>query len=290
MIPASFDYLSPRTVSEALDLLQKTKGAKVLAGGQSLIPAMRFRLSTPEVLVDINGLKELAYLRDAGDHLAIGALTRERALEDSELVRAQYPLLHDTAQVIADPLVRNHATVGGNLAHADPANDHPATMLAYGARLIARGASGTREIPIDDFFVGLFENALKPGELLAEIRVPKPGPGSGGAYLKIERKVGDYATAAVAVQLTFAGGVVKAARIGLTNVNSVPQRAKKAEAALQGKAPDEAALEAAGKAAGMECDPSDDLRGKGDYKRDLVRVLVKRAVRVAVQRAQGGRP
>jgi len=289
MIPASFDYHSPKTLPEALELLRKTKGAKVLAGGQSLIPAMRFRLANPEVLVDINGLTELAYLQDRGDHLAIGALTRERALEDSELVRAGYPLLLDTARVIADPLVRNHATVGGNLAHADPANDHPATMLAYGARLVATGPQGTREIAIDDFFVGLFESSLRPGELLTEIRIPRPGPGSGGAYLKIERKVGDYAAAAVAVQLTLAGGAVKAVRVGLTNVNAVPSRARKAEAALLGQAPTEAVLEAAGRAAAAECDPSDDLRGKADYKRDLVRVLVKRAVTVAVKRAQGGR-
>jgi carbon-monoxide dehydrogenase medium subunit len=290
MIPASFDYHAPKTLPEALELLRKTKGAKILAGGQSLIPAMRFRLASPEVLVDINGLSgELAYLKDRGDHLAIGALTRERALEDPQLVKAGFTLLHDTAQVIADPLVRNQATVGGNLAHADPANDHPATMLAYGARLVATGPAGTREIAIDDFFVGLFESALRPGELLTEIRIPRPGPGSGGAYLKIERKVGDYAAAAVAVQLTVSGGAVKAVRLGLTNVNAVPQRARRAEAALLGKAPTDAVLEEAGRAAAAECDPSDDLRGKADYKRDLVRVLVKRAVKVAVQRAQGAR-
>ncbi len=289
MIPASFDYHAPTSIAEALALLKNTAGAKVLAGGQSLIPAMRFRLANPEVLVDLNGIKELTYLEDRGDHLAIGAMTRERALEDSAVVKSHFALLLDTARVIADPLVRNNATVGGNLAHADPANDHPATMLAYGATVVAQSPTGTRQIAIDDFFVGLFESSLKAGELLTEIRIPKPGAGAGGAYLKIERKVGDYATAAVAVQLTYSGGLVKAIRVGLTNVNAVPTRAKNAEAALLGKAPDEATLEAAGKAAAAECDPSDDLRGKADYKRDLVRTLVKRAVKIAVARAQGGK-
>jgi carbon-monoxide dehydrogenase medium subunit len=206
------------------------------------------------------------------------------------VVAASYPLLLDTAKVIADPLVRNKATVGGNLAHADPANDHPATMLAYGAQVVARGAAGTRTIAIDDLFVGLFETSLKPGEILTEIRIPKPGRSSGGAYLKIERKVGDYAVAAVAVQLELAGAAIQSIRIGLTNVSSVPMRAKNAEAALAGKQPTDGVLEAAGKAAAAECDPSADLRGQIDYKRDLVRVLTKRAVRRAIERAQGGRP
>jgi carbon-monoxide dehydrogenase medium subunit len=261
--------------------------AKVLAGGQSLIPAMRFRLATPEVLVDLRGLSELAYIEERGDHLAIGAMTREHALEVSPVVARSYPLLLDTARVIADPLVRNQATVWGNLAHADPANDHPATMLAYGATLVARAASGTRTIPIDDFFVGLFESSLRPGELLTEIRIPRPGPGSGGSYLKLERKVGDYAIAAVAVQVTVAGGEVTAARIGLTNVGPVPARARDAEAALIGQAPTEAVLEAAGRAAAAGCEPSADLRGQEDYKRDMVRILTRRAIARAVARARG---
>src|SRR5262249_3419895 len=163
----------------------------------------------------------------------------EHTLEDAPIVAASYPLLHDTAKVIADPVVRNRATVGGNLAHADPANDHPATMLAYDAKVIARGAKGTREIAIDDFFVGLFESSLNQGEILTEIRIPKPKPGSGGAYLKLERKVGDYAVAAVAVQLQLTGGKITAIRIGLTNVAPVPMRAKNAEAALVGTAGDD---------------------------------------------------
>jgi carbon-monoxide dehydrogenase medium subunit len=297
MIPASFDYHAPQTLDEAIALLGRFGDtAKILAGGQSLIPAMRFRLASPEVLVDINRIRDLAYIEERGDHLAIGAMTREHALEASPIIAEAYPLLLDTAKVIADPLVRNKATVGGNLAHADPANDHPATMLALGAQVIARGARGTRTIAIDDLFVGLFETSLHPGEILTEIRIPKPAAESGGAYLKIERKVGDYAVAAVAVQLELAGAAdptIRAIRIGLTNVSPIPMRAKAAEAALTGKRPTDDVLEAAGKAAASECAPSADLRGQVDYKRDLVRVLTKRALRRAILRAgraQGGRP
>src|SRR5262249_1504612 len=209
MMLACVEYHAEQAVDEAIVLVAGlVDGAKILAGCQSLLPAMLFRLASPEVLIDINRLRDLAYVEERGDHLAIGALTREHQLEESTLVARSYPLLLDTAKVVADPLVRNRATVGGNLAHADPAPAHPATRLAYHARIGARGAKGTRTIAIDDFFVGLFENSLQPGEVLTEIRIPKPGPGSGGAYLKLERKVGDYAVAAVAVQLQVTGGVV----------------------------------------------------------------------------------
>jgi carbon-monoxide dehydrogenase medium subunit len=290
MIPGSFEYHVPHTLDEAIALMAKLgDNAKILAGGQSLLPAMRFRLASPEALIDINRLRDLAYVEERGDYLAIGALTREHQLEESPLVARSYPLLLDTAKVVADPLVRNRATVGGNLAHSDPANDHPATMLAYDATIVARGPKGTRTIAIDDFFVGLFENGLQPGEVLTEIRIPRPAPGSGGAYLKLERKVGDYAVAAVAVQLQLAGDTVSRVRIGLTNVGPVPRRAENAEAALAGKVSTDDVVEAAGQAAAAECDPSADLRGGVDYKRDMVRVLTKRAVRRAVERARGAR-
>lgn len=289
MIPAAFDYHSPQSLDEALSLLKKHAGsAKILAGGQSLIPAMRFRLAVPSMLIDINRLDDLRYIEERGDHLAIGAMTLENSLEDSSIVRSSYPLLYDTAIVIADPLVRNMATVGGNIAHADPANDHPATMLAYGATVVAKGPNGERTIAIDDFFTGLFENALGEDEILTEIRIPKPGGNSGGAYVKVERKVGDYAISAAAVQLRLDGDTVKEARIGLTNVSAVPMRAKGAEAELVGKRAGDDVLEAAGKAAAAECDPSADLRGSADYKRDLTRVLVKRSIQKAVVRAKGG--
>ena len=287
MIPGSFDYHAPGSLEEAVALLAESGGdAKVLAGGQSLIPAMRFRLAAPAVLVDLNRLSDLAYLREEDGHLAIGALTREHQLDESSVVRRRFPLLADTARVVADPLVRNLATVGGNLAHADPANDHPATMLAYGAQVVAQGPRGRRTISVDDFFVDLFTSALAPDEVLVEIRVPTPGAGAGGAYLKVERKVGDYAISAVAVQLTLEGGTVRQARIGLTNVNPVPLRATDAETALVGQRPTPEVLEAAGRAAAAQCDPSADLRGSVEYKRDLTRVLTKRAIARAAARAE----
>ncbi len=289
MIPGSFEYHSPTSLNEAIALLgQHGDEAKILSGGQSLIPAMRFRLAQPGVLIDINGLPDLEYIREDGDRLVVGGLTRESALEGSELVQKRYPLLADTARVIADPLVRNMATIGGNLAHADPANDHPATMLAYGAEVVAHGPNGARIIAVDDFFVGLFESALNPDEILTEIRIPVPAAGSGGAYLKIERKVGDYAISAVAVQLQMDGDTVAKIRIGLTNVSPSPMRAPEAEQSLIGTSATDADLDAAGKAAAAACDPSADLRGSEEYKRDLTRVLTKRAVAKAIERATGG--
>lgn len=288
MIPGEFNYYSPTSLDEALALLrQHGDDAKILAGGQSLIPAMRFRLAAPKVLIDLNRVTGLSHITEVNGHLAIGALARESDVDESALVKQKYPLLADTARVIADPLVRNMATVGGNLAHADPANDHPATMLAYGAQVVAVGPGGQRTIPIDDFFVDLFENSLADDEILTEIRIPAPAAHSGGCYLKMERKVGDYAIAAVAVQLTLAGDTCAAVRIGLTNVSAVPMRAKGAEAALLGKSLTEDNIKAAGVAASQECEPSADLRGSEAYKRDMVRVLTARAIRTAVARAKG---
>jgi carbon-monoxide dehydrogenase medium subunit len=288
MIPGEFEYHSPSTLEGAVALLEKHGyDAKILAGGQSLIPAMRFRLALPEVLIDINGIEGLAYLKESNGHLAIGSMTREVELEESALVQSSYRMLADATRVIADPLVRNRATVGGNLAHADPANDHPAVMLAYGANIIAQGPDGSRTIAADDFFIDLFENAMKDNEILTEIRIPRPGPNSGETYLKMKRKVGDYAISAVAVQLTLDGETCTAARIALTNVSPVPMRSKNAEQALIGQAISAENVEAAGQAAAAECDPSPDLRGSVAYKRDLTRVLTKRAIQKAVQRAKG---
>ena len=288
MIPAQFDYHLPGSLEEAVALLEQLGDqAKILAGGHSLIPAMRFRLAMPENLVDINGITDLSYIREEGGWLAIGALTRESALEESSIVQDRYPLLADTALVIGDPLVRNLATVGGNLAHADPANDHPATMLAYGAEIVVHGPKGARTIPVDEFFTGLFETSMASNEILTEIRIPEPGPGSGGAYLKFERKVGDYAISAAAVQLTMDGDTCTNIRIGLTNVSPTPMRATAAEEVLTGQAVTEELIEAAGQAAAAESDPSPDLRGSVEYKKDLTRVMTKRAVRKAVERAKG---
>jgi aerobic carbon-monoxide dehydrogenase medium subunit len=290
MIPSEFEYHAPNSLDEALALLRQHAGtAKILAGGQSLIPAMRFRLAMPEVLVDIGRIAQLDYVKERNGYLAIGAMTRETTLEEHPLLAERYPLLLDTAKVVADPLVRQRATIGGNLAHADPANDHPATMLAYAAQVVVHGADGERVIGIDDFFTGMFESAIQPGEILTEIRIPSPGPGQGGAYVKFERKVGDYAVSGVAVQLRLKGDVCESIRIGLTNVNPTPIRALEAEARLTGQILSDDDLEAAGRLAASACDPSADLRGSAEYKRDLTRVVLKRAVRLAQSRARGSR-
>ena len=289
MIPASFEYQVANDVAHAIELLANSGGeAKILAGGQSLIPLMKFRLAQPATLIDINRVAGLAGIRENGE-LQIGALIREADLEKNAIIRQRYPIIADTAAVVADPLVRNMATIGGNLAHADPANDHPATMLALRASVVARGSKGERVIPIDDFFLDTFTTALRPDEILIEIRVPKPAARSGGAYLKLERKVGDFAIVGVAAMVRLdESGKIAAASIGLTNVGLTAIRARRAEETLRGQAPDDKALAAAGVAAASESQPVSDLRGPADYKRDVVRVLTQRAIRKAVARAKGG--
>jgi aerobic carbon-monoxide dehydrogenase medium subunit len=286
MIPAAFEYHAPTSLGEATALLARLgEDAKVLSGGQSLIPMMKLRLASPPHVVDINGIAGLAGLREADGFLRIGALTRESDLEESALIRTRYPLLHETSKVIADPIVRNLATVGGNLAHGDPANDHPATMLALGAAVVTISPRGERTIPIGAFFTGPFATALRSDEILTEVRVPVPAARSGGAYVKLERKVGDFATVAVAVQLTLsAAGTCEQVGIGLTNVGLTPIKATAAEAALKGRRLDDAAI---AQAAALAAEPSEDLRGSVAYKRDLVRVLTGRAVRRALARAEG---
>src|SRR5215469_11079189 len=203
MIPAAFEYLRPKTIPEAIGFLhQYGEDAKILSGGQSLIPMMKFRLARPAYLIDINRISGLSYIREEDGYLKIGGLTREADLEASPLIHAKYPILADTSRVIADPQIRNMATVAGNLAHGDPANDHPATMLALGAEIVASGPNGERVLPIDGFFVTLFTTQLEHDEIVTEIRIPAPPARSGGAYFKLERKVGDFATAAVAAQVT----------------------------------------------------------------------------------------
>ncbi|HUJ28083.1 MAG TPA: xanthine dehydrogenase family protein subunit M [Myxococcales bacterium] len=288
MIPSQFDYHAPSTLPEALKLLtQYGDSAKVLSGGQSLLPLLKLRLGAAGHLIDIGRIPGLDQIREEGGTLRIGGLVREAALERSEVVRAKYPILLDTASVIADPLVRNRATVGGNLAHGDPGNDHPATMLALGASVVAHGPKGERVIPIDKFFVGLFTTALQPDEILTEIRIPAPGPRSGGAYVKLERKVGDYATAGAAVQLSLGGGVVEKIGIALTNAGPTPVRVAAAEARLRGKKPDAAGIAAAAAMAGEAAQPSADRRGSVEYKKNMARVLTARAIQKALERAGG---
>lgn len=290
MIPGAFQYFAPQTLTEAVELVQAHGGeAKVLAGGQSLIPLMKYRLANPGYLVDINRIAELAFIEESNGYLRIGALTREAELEKSELVAGRYPLLMETTKFVADPLVRNLATVGGNLAHGDPANDHPATMLALRAQIVASGPAGQRTVPIDEFFEDLFLTALAPDEILTEIRIPIPAPRSGGAYRKLERKVGDFATAGAAAYLVLNdNGTCQEAGIGLTNVGPVPLRAVRSEGVLRGQQPSEAAIREAAELAAKDCQPTADLRGSVEYKRAMVRVLTKRALQEALERATGG--
>ena len=261
--------------------------AKILSGGHSLIPMMKLRFATPEYLIDINDLPGLDYIKEEDGYLKIGALTREVALEDSELINSKYPLLLDTAKMIADPQVRNLATICGNLAHGDAANDHPATMLALNASIVITSSTGERVVSINDFFKGFFTTALASDEILTEIRIPIPGAGSGGAYHKLERKVGDYATAGVAVQLTVNGsGTCSYVGIGLTNVNSTPMRALRSEQMLNGQVINQELIDQAADAASEDCSPSADLRGDEEYKRAMVGVLTRRTLKKALERAQ----
>jgi aerobic carbon-monoxide dehydrogenase medium subunit len=289
MIPPHFTYLAPTTLHEALTLLRHyASEAKLLSGGQSLIPLMKLRLATPAYLIDINRIPGLDYLHERNGCLSIGALTREATLEHAELVRTRYPIVRDTARVIGDPLVRNLATIGGNLAHADPANDHPATLLALEAEVVATGLEGERIIPVAEFFTDFFTTALRPEEILTEIRIPAPTAGSGGAYVKLERKVGDFAIAGVAAQVTIdATGICARAGIGLTNVGPIPLKAHQAEVCLQGKRLDQDSIAQAAQLAAEEARPEADLRGSVAYKRDMVRVLTTRALTCALERTGG---
>ena len=286
MIPARFEYYAPETLDAAISLLDECgPDAVVLAGGQSLIPLMKLQLAMPECVVDINRIPGLADISEDDDGLRIGSLTRESDLDSSEVVRARYPILHDTTSVIADPVVRNMATVGGNLAHGDPANDHPATMLALGAQVVAVGPAGERIIPVADLFEGPLTTTLEHGEILTEIRIPAPPPGTGGAYVKLERKVGDYAIAAAAAVVTVEDGVCRQAGIGLTNAGPTPVQAATAESFLAGKRLDDETIGEAARLASLEAQPSADLRGSEDYKRDMARVIAGRALRLALERA-----
>lgn len=288
MIPPPFDYHAPGSLAEALALLGELDDAKVMSGGQSLLPMLKLRLARPANVVDIGRIPGLDAIAESDGHLRIGALVTETALEEDAAVAARYPILLDTARVIADPLVRNRATVCGNVAHGDPANDHPATMIALRAAMVATGPDGERRIAVDDFFHGLFTTALEPGEILTRIDIPSPGPRSGGAYLKLERKVGDYAVAGAAVQLELRDdGAVARAGIGLTNLGFAPIRAAAAEDALTGRTPDDDAISKASQAAADAADPVSDRRGSVDYKKDMARVLTGRAIRQALARAGG---
>ncbi|WIG58711.1 MAG: Aerobic carbon monoxide dehydrogenase (quinone), medium chain [Ktedonobacterales bacterium] len=289
MIPEDFTYFAPGSLPEVWDLLrQHPDDAKILAGGQSLIPLMKFRLATPAYLIDLRKVPGLDTLAERDGALVIGAMVREAATEHSQLIQRRYPGIHEASAVVADPLVRNFATIGGNIAHADPANDHPAMLLALRASVVAHGPNGQRTIPLDDFLVDTMETSLAPDEVLTEIHVPQPAPRSGSTYLKLERKVGDYAIAAVGVQITLDGDVCTQAGIGLTNVGPKAVRATQAEMFLTGKQPTEDVIREAARLAAAAAQPVSDLHGPEDYKRAMIRTLTARALREATQRARAG--
>lgn len=289
MIPAPFNYEAPTTLGEALALLeQHGDEAKILAGGHSLLPMMKLRFAQPETLIDINNIPGLAYIKEEGGYLKIGALTREVELEESDIIHSKYPIFTDASKLIADPSVRNMGTVGGNIAHGDAANDHPAVMIALRASVEITGKGGSRLVPIDEFFFGFYMTAVQENEILTAIHIPSLPAGSGSAYHKLERKVGDYATAGAAVVLTIDGsGTVTYAGIGLTNVNPTPLRAARSEEALLGKKLTDETIAQAAQFASEDCSPSADLRGDEEYKRAMVGVLVKRMIHKAAQRAMG---
>jgi carbon-monoxide dehydrogenase medium subunit len=289
LIPPAFEYASPRSVSEAVELLRlRGDGAKVLAGGQSLIPLLKLRLAAPTVLVDINRIPGLDYIREKNGVLSIGALVRTADLEASSLMRKRYPAIHDASEVIADPLVRNLGTVGGNLSHGDPANDLPAVLLALGGKIVATGPTGDRVVAAESFFVDSFTTVLSHEEILTEVRVPSPGARSGGAYLKHELKVGDFATAAVAVQLSLgANGECEKVGIGLTAVGPTAIKAKEAEGALLGRKPgDPEAVKTAARLAAEASDPASDIRGTAEYKKGVIGFLLANALQRATERAR----
>jgi carbon-monoxide dehydrogenase medium subunit len=252
-----------------------------------LIPLLKLRFASPRALIDINRIGGLDALAEDGGVLRIGALVRHKTCERSELLRARHPVLAQAAAQVSDPIVRNLGTVCGSIAHADPQGDWGSALLAAGAEIVARGPRGERTLPISEFFEFPFTTALAPTEIVTEVRVPDPGPRSGGAYLKLERKVGDFATAAVGVQVSFRDGVVERAGIALTGVGPTNLRASEAEQALAGAELDQAAIRAAAELAARAAQPQSDLRGSADYKRQVVRVFTERALRAAGEAARG---
>ncbi len=286
-VPAQFDYEVATSVEEAIEFLQRHgPEARLLAGGHSLIPMMKLRLAFPEVLIDIHELDgELRFVREDDGTLVVGALARHKDLLESPVVRERYTLLADAEKFIADPLVRNMGTVGGSFAHADPSEDLPAAFVALGAEVVVRGPNGEKTIAIEDLAVGPFETAIEPDEILTEARVPRAPHGS--SYFKVERRAGDYASAALGVALWMNEEEIEDARIGMCGVGSTTLRAREAEEVLRGQKPDEELYKRAAERAAQECDPPDDARGTPEYKRDLVRVLVVRAMEQAVSRARG---
>jgi len=280
VIPAAFDYEVAESVEHALELLAATSGAKAMAGGHSLLPMMKLRFSRPSTIVDIGRIDELDDIADEGDHVTVGALVRHCDLERNPIVRSQVPLLGFAAGLAGDRQVRHRGTIGGSLAHADPAGDLPAVALALDAEIVARGRNGERTIPAADFFRGLYPTALAPDELIVRVRVPKTA-GAGWSYVKFRRRSIDWAMVGVAA-LVRANGSIDEARIGLVNMGPRPVRATAVEDALRGSAPDGVAAAAGEAAAGT--DPPSDTWASADFRRHLARVLTEQAVNEALAR------
>jgi aerobic carbon-monoxide dehydrogenase medium subunit len=282
MYPAQFEYHTPGTIKEALDLLARYKDdAKLLAGGHSLLPAMKLRLTQPKHLVDLRKLQGLSGIKEDGATLVIGAMTTHYAVESSPVVKAKCPVLAATAGQIGDPMVRNMGTIGGSLAHADPAADYPATIIAVGAEMVAEGPKGRRTIKADDFFKSLFTTALAPDEIITEVRVPACGPKVGCAYLKFPHPASRFAVVGVAAMLTMDDGKVAKASIGITGAGTKAVRAKGVEAGLTGKVLDAATIQAAAEKAPDGVDVQADLQGSEEYKRHLLKVFARRAIEAA---------
>ncbi len=286
MIPTAFSYHAPRSVGDALALLaQHGDDAKLLAGGHSLLPMMKLRFAAPGHLIDLGKIDGLKGIRQVGNTIHIGAMTTENELIWSTLVQDKLPLLVEGARTISDPQVRYKGTLGGDIAHGDPGNDHPALMLALGASFVAAGPQGERVLPADGFFLGTYETQLAAGDILTEIRIPVPAAGSGYCYAKLKRKVGDYATAATAVLLQMKGDTVSGVTIALTNVGATALKAGAAESFLKGKRLDDASINEAARLAMSICDPAADQRGDVQYKTAMAGEMTVRALRTAASRA-----
>ncbi len=287
MFPAAFDYRAPSTLGEALSILkQRGDDAKVMAGGQSLIPLLKLRFARPELVVDIGRLPAMSGVKKDNGHIAIGALTRHVDVERSKELESWMPIMVEAAHWIADPLVRNRGTLAGSICHADPQGDWGSVMLALGAQLVAHSEGAERVLAADGFFTGPFTTALRPDEVVTEIRIPAPKGKAGGAYLKLERKVGDFATAATAVYLELGGGKISRAGIGLTAVGATNIKATAAEKALTGQEPTDELIAEAARLAADAAEPKDDIRGSAAYKKDVIRVFVQRGLRTALGRAK----
>ncbi len=286
MFPARFDYLRASSTDEAVAALAQHGGeARILAGGQSLIPAMRFRLARPSVLIDINAIDDLRYLRETGGSLLIGAGTRDAALETSELVTSGYRMIADVSVLVADPVVRQSGTVVGSICHSDPAGDWGVAALAGRAQIVVRGPAGTRTLSADDFLVDSFTTALAENEMALEVQFPRPSEHTSGAFAKLERKVGDFATASAAVQLTLdTSGAIAEAGVAIGAVGAKALRVSEAEQLLRGAKPSKDVIRAAADAARKEADPGSDTRGSAEFKKEMAGVLVARALVSALER------